>query len=108
MGMNNYALYETRCESCHSDIELPILFSFGRVAEHRYKLGDSIVHDSDSNPINGTVVADGLVSYCPICQDDYGGPEEFYIFIQDNLLQEVIPADGRFKIAEASYIILSP
>lgn len=104
--MNNYAYYSTECSECKSAIDLPILFGYGLVAECRYKIGDSIDLKDGQALIKGLVVADGFAGYCPICHEDYVGPQIYYVFIRDNRLESVSPADSRFDIPENSFIVL--
>jgi hypothetical protein len=109
MGAFNTVLATVVCPRCHSRVQIPIQFKYGDTWQHEYAVGDPLRrggNDIGSPGARSVVVAGVAGSSCPKCA--YEEPWDFYVYIENNVISGVEPADGRhnFVAAHEGYLVL--
>ena len=98
------------CPFCKADIMYPIQFRYGYVRLIAYRLGDKIRWDSHEHDIGQPgwkrVVVNGWTGFCPNCKSTEDWDEDYYIFVEDDVIKGAEVADGRYGFKDDDFLLL--
>jgi predicted RNA-binding Zn-ribbon protein involved in translation (DUF1610 family) len=111
MGSFNILIVEIACPNCGVKPQVRIQFKFGNTWQLQYKIGDTISWGGNDigKPNLIKVKAYGIVesTTCPSCNEN-SIPEEYDVFINDNVIINVTPIGNINDYLEGNgiYVIL--
>jgi hypothetical protein len=109
MGAFNIVRTTAVCPACHQHVCIPVQFKYGATWQYDYHVSDQLRWGGNDigTPGKHCVVVDGVAEgRCPHCK--YDGEWDFYIFIEQDKITRVEPANGAYNFASANrtYIVL--
>jgi len=108
MGAYNLVLdVAVTCPRCHVAASKHVQFKYGHLWQHRYAIGDRVTWGARDAGRSGRalVVVDGAAdSACDAC--GYDGDWDFYVFVDNDVVVRVEPADGRYDFVSAEHTYL--
>jgi len=104
MGAFNTVKAHVQCPCCSEHVQIGVQFKYGDTRQHEYELGDMIRWGGNDIgvPRRRAVVIDGVAdSPCPTCGHD--SEWNFYVFVNDDRIVRVAPANGTHDFATAGH-----
>lgn len=109
MGAFNRVLIPMFCCECKSTTVTAVQFKYGDTWQCEYNIGDRIRWGGNDVGTPGLhhVVVDGVLEACPNCHNEHL-PGDYYVFIVDNKIVDVVESTGEYDFASAktNYLII--
>jgi hypothetical protein len=111
MSAYNVLTTEIACPNCGVISTIQIQYKYGNTAQLKYKIGDTIAWGGNDigSPELTNVKANGFAesTICPTCKEDKM-PEEYDVFIKNNVIAGVAPLEKDDYLADnVTYIDLN-
>jgi hypothetical protein len=107
MGAYNTVKIRWQEPGTANEYDLTVQFKYGEVWQHEYRIGDSLKWGANEvgSPEAKKVVAEGVLEGDKLSPTM---PEDFEIYIVDNVIQRVIPSTHQYDFprTEEDYVVL--